>query len=116
MVEARLTAFRQSPPTITADGDWRDRAACRNHIDHDPELWFPVGDGDAARAQAEIAKAICRTQCPVVEACLAYALAQPPRSVHGVWGGLSEHDRTALRRRDARRRERANARTRKDTP
>lgn len=106
MVEARLTAFRQSPPTLAAGGDWRDRAACRNHIDHDPELWFPVGDGDAARAQAEIAKAICRTACPVVEACLAYALAQPPRSVHGVWGGMSEQDRAAYRRRLARRRER----------
>ena len=75
--------------------DWRDHAACR---DEDPELFFPVGtSGPALRRIAE-AKAVC-WRCPVSSECLNWALASGQDA--GVWGGLSEDERRALKRRNA---------------
>jgi WhiB family redox-sensing transcriptional regulator len=70
--------------------DWRHRARCR---DVDPELFFPVGTTGPA-------KAIC-TLCPVREECLQWALDTAQDA--GVWGGLSEEERRALRRGQRRR-------------
>ena len=75
--------------------DWRHEAACR---DEDPELFFPIGNTGPALMQIEEAKAVCR-RCPVVEACLTWALESGQDA--GVWGGLSEDERRALRRRSA---------------
>lgn len=73
--------------------DWRERAACR---DEDPELFFPLSEhGPGARQTAE-AKAVC-ARCPVRERCLEYALADGLD--HGIFGGLTETERRALRRR-----------------
>jgi WhiB family redox-sensing transcriptional regulator len=63
------------------------QAACR---DEDAELFFPLGKG------AWQAIAICE-RCPIRQACLDYALPQP--GLIGVWGGMSEEDRKAERRR-----------------
>ena len=76
--------------------DWRHRALCR---DEDPELFFPIGTTGHALVQMEQAKAVCR-RCPVVESCLDWALRSGQDS--GVWGGLSEDERRALKRRQAR--------------
>ena len=76
--------------------DWRDRAAC---LDEDPELFFPIGNTGPALQQIEDAKAICRT-CPVIDECLKFALENGQDA--GVWGGLSEDERRALKRRTAR--------------
>ncbi len=76
--------------------DWRARAACR---DEDPELFFPLGDSGPALLQIEDAKAICRA-CNVASDCLTWALESGQDS--GIWGGLSETERRALRRRSAR--------------
>lgn len=73
--------------------DWRESAACRGV---DPELFFPVGDTGPALVQVEAAKAVCR-RCPVSAECLAFALTT--RQDAGVWGGLTEDERAALRRR-----------------
>ena len=72
--------------------DWRTRAACR---DVDPELFFPVGTTGPALVQIDEAKAICRT-CNVTHECLGWALESGQES--GVWGGLSEDERRALKR------------------
>lgn len=64
--------------------DWRNAARCR---EVDPELFFPVGNNDPARLQAEEAKRVCRT-CPVIEWCAQWAIEN--RIGHGVWGGLDE--------------------------
>lgn len=69
---------------------WREVAKCR---DSDPNLFYPLGRGRAAVAQAEAAKAVCRA-CPSREPCLAFALAT--RQDLGVWGGTSPEDRRAL--------------------
>ena len=49
--------------------------------------------------QIEQAKAVCR-RCPVTQSCLDWALRAGQDS--GVWGGLSEDERRALKRRQAR--------------
>ncbi|MFD5494406.1 WhiB family transcriptional regulator [Streptomyces sp. NPDC001812] len=73
--------------------DWRTRAACR---DEDPDLFFPIGTSGSALLQTERAKAVCR-RCPVREQCLDWAM-DSGQSL-GVWGGTSETERRALRRR-----------------
>ncbi|MBC7550665.1 MAG: WhiB family transcriptional regulator [Cellulomonas sp.] len=78
--------------------DWRHRAAC---LDEDPELFFPIGNTGPALHQIEQAKAVCH-RCPVLETCLKWALESGQDA--GIWGGLSEDERRALRRRTARQR------------
>src|SRR5690606_13146858 len=93
---ARRTPARACRPKEHELMDWRDRAAC---LDEDPELFFPIGNTGPALQQIEDAKAICRT-CPVIDTCLKWALETGQDA--GVWGGLSEDERRALKRRKAR--------------
>jgi WhiB family redox-sensing transcriptional regulator len=80
--------------------DWRHNAACR---EVDPELFFPIGTTGPALMQVEDAKSVCR-RCNVTEACLSWALDNGQDA--GVWGGMSEDERRALKRRRARARAR----------
>ena len=73
--------------------DWRHDAACR---DEDPELFFPVGTSGPALSQVTEAKSVCH-RCTVASDCLAWALASGQGA--GVWGGMSEDERRALKRR-----------------
>ncbi|MEE1795746.1 WhiB family transcriptional regulator [Streptomyces sp. BE308] len=77
--------------------NWRMRAACR---EVDPDLFFPIGSTGPALVQTEDAKAVCAT-CPVREQCLQWALENGQDS--GVWGGMGEDERRALKRRTRRR-------------
>lgn len=79
--------------------NWRHRAVCR---DENPELFHPVGTSGPALLQIAEAKAVCR-RCPVTAECLAFAMSG---SHHGVWGGMSEDERRAMKRRDDARRSR----------
>ncbi len=76
--------------------DWRHNAAC---LTEDPELFFPIGNTGPALAQIDEAKAVCN-RCEVVDSCLKWALETGQDS--GVWGGLSEDERRAFKRRTAR--------------
>ncbi|MDO5746879.1 MAG: WhiB family transcriptional regulator [Actinomycetaceae bacterium] len=76
--------------------DWRSKAAC---LQEDPELFFPIGNTGPAIAQAERAKAVC-ARCDVISICLKWAIENNQDS--GVWGGMSEDERRALKRRGAR--------------
>jgi len=76
--------------------DWQTQAACRGE---DPELFFPLGTTGPAAAQAEEAKAVCR-RCPAMNICLTWALTTGQD--FGVWGGHSEDERRAIKRRAAR--------------
>ena len=81
---------------MPAPPDWFARAACG---DQDPSLWFPAkGETSAA------AKAICG-RCRVRELCLDYALEvldvaggddPATRNRHGILGGKSPRERTAM--------------------
>lgn len=72
-------------------------AACR---EEDPDLFFPIGSTGPALVQTEDAKAVCRS-CPVRQECLRWALDNGQDA--GVWGGLDETERRALKRRSRRR-------------
>ncbi len=76
--------------------DWRSRAACR---DKDPELFFPVGNTGTAFQQITEAKSVC-TACEVADSCLKCAI--NTNQDYGVWGGMSEDERRALKRRTMR--------------
>jgi WhiB family redox-sensing transcriptional regulator len=73
--------------------DWRHHAACR---DVDPELFFPIGNTGPALLQIDEAKSVCQ-RCKVTEPCLQWALESGQDA--GVWGGLSEDERRAAKRR-----------------
>ena len=88
-----LRLFRQK---VSGPMDWRSKAAC---LDKDPELFFPVGNTGPALLQIEEAKAVCRS-CEVVDTCLKWAMESGQDS--GVWGGMSEDERRAIKRRQSR--------------
>ena len=70
---------------------WLKFAACKA----DPDAMFPgTNDGEI-----EYAKDFCR-QCPVIYRCRQLALETGEE--YGVWGGLSEKERRAMKRRAAR--------------
>ena len=75
---------------------WRNDAAC---ADESPDLFFPIGNTHPARLQVEKAKVVCR-RCEVVDICRKWAIESGQDS--GIWGGLSEGERHALRRRNPR--------------
>ncbi len=74
--------------------DWRSKAAC---LTEDPELFFPIGSSGPAVAQTLKAKSVCG-KCEVCETCLKWALETGQDA--GVWGGTSEDERRAMRRRN----------------
>ena len=65
---------------------WRERAACRGI---DLEVFFP-GRGETAGPARQVCAA-----CPVRQPCLDYGISN--RITHGIWGGLTERERRALR-------------------
>jgi WhiB family transcriptional regulator, redox-sensing transcriptional regulator len=78
---------------MSASVNWCDEAACR---DADTDLFFPVGPAGPGLHQVDEAKRICRT-CPMQARCLAWALDHGVTD--GVWGGTTEEERRAIRRR-----------------
>jgi len=95
---ARLEVAPGSPASYDDPNTWRNDALCRGV---ETDLFFPAGElGEEPVRQAEAAKEVC-SRCPVREDCLDYALAtdQP----FGVWGGTTEGERRAIRRRRRRR-------------
>lgn len=86
MIERR---FRHDPERMW----WAERARC---VGEDPELFFPVGTTPLARAQVRAAKAVCAV-CDVRGECLEWSLDTFQDA--GVWGGLDEEERRAIRRR-----------------
>jgi len=82
-----------NPVSDWDDDGWRDQARCRHTH---PDLFFAVGTTAPALDQVEAAKAVCRS-CPVQEMCLQFALETNQEA--GVWGGMDEGARRAVRRR-----------------
>jgi hypothetical protein len=68
--------------------EWMDRAECRRH---DPEQWFPAGEGEARAKSAAYALYVCREICEVRAQCLARvkAMKRPPT---GIWAGVDLGD------------------------
>jgi WhiB family redox-sensing transcriptional regulator len=72
---------------------WAAKGACRHS---DPELFFPVAASGPALGELARARQVC-AGCPVRGQCLDYAL--ETGQDFGVWGGLTEDERRAIRRR-----------------
>jgi len=85
-VTARLPRHRSLAAPARFAARWRELAACRGS---DLEVFFP-GRGESAGP----ARRVCAA-CPVRQACLDYAITN--RIAYGVWGGLTERERRALR-------------------
>ena len=83
---ARLPRRRTLPAPARFAARWRELAACRGT---DLEVFFP-GRGETAGPARQVCAA-----CPVRQACLDYAISN--RITHGIWGGLTERERRALR-------------------
>ena len=92
-----MSHYSGSVPELERAADWRDFAACRGES---PNLFFPDGSTGPWLLVIEQAKAVCR-RCPAVDWCLQWALETGQES--GVWGGLSEEERRAMRRKKSRR-------------
>ena len=90
-----MSILASSLALAAAEETWRDHALCR---DTDPELFFPVGTTGHALTSIEHAKRVC-SECRVTSACLDFALETNQDS--GIWGGLSEEERRAIRRKRA---------------
>jgi WhiB family redox-sensing transcriptional regulator len=85
---AAQTAAPEAPPIDTSTVPlWSERAACRHT---DPETKF-----GSVTEQTEAAQTLC-ARCPVVGACLSYALDH--RIEFGLWGGVTERKRRSLLR------------------
>jgi WhiB family redox-sensing transcriptional regulator len=82
----------QAPDVEYNEGEWRRFAECRSL---DPEVFFPIGANGLATDYIDTAKNICSV-CIVKEPCLEYALASNQDC--GIWGGLTEDERRAVRR------------------
>ena len=95
----RLTLTTLTPDPIQRSlilMSWRDHAAC---LEEDPELFFPIGNTGPALLQVENARTVCH-RCEVAQTCLNWAVES--RQQDGVWGGQSDDERRALKRRNAR--------------
>ena len=76
------------------EDDWKLRAAC---LTHSPALFFAKrweSKRETVKREKR-AKRVCAT-CPVREQCLTYALTRNEK--YGIWGGLTEKERTQMRR------------------
>lgn len=67
--------------------DW-EGASCAEVA---PDMFF-----DSHYRAIYLAKKICET-CPLIQKCAEYALQHPEMAEYGVWGGMSENERRALR-------------------
>lgn len=91
-----MTRAQTQPAPIDEDWRWQQQGLCRG-VD---SSYFFHPDGERGRARAEReerAKELCH-RCPVITECRAHALAV--REPYGIWGGMSESERSALLKHD----------------
>ena len=88
-----MSNYTGAVPETRRKTDWRLSAACRTE---DPELFFPTGSEGGWKYVIVEAKKVC-ARCPVRESCLRFALDE--RIGDGIFGGLTDKERAAFRRR-----------------
>ncbi|MDO5629317.1 MAG: WhiB family transcriptional regulator [Mobilicoccus sp.] len=86
-----MAEISRLPGPMADRWEWQYEGACRTS---GPESFFhPEGErGSTRRARDSAAKMVCAA-CPVIEQCREHALAV--REPYGVWGGMTEDERTA---------------------
>lgn len=89
-----MTLPHQLPGPNADFWDWQLHGACRG--ENSEVFYHPDGERGRDRARRENrAKAIC-AECPVMKLCRDHALAVA--EPYGIWGGMSETERTVLLR------------------
>ena len=78
---------------------WQDQAACKGRGDL---MYIKPGQPWDMVKQVREAQKVCST-CPVQDECLKYALDNPEDSKWGIWGGTTEKQRRAIRKKHKRR-------------
>lgn len=91
-VEETVAEISRLPGPVADRWEWQMLAGCRAVS---PDVFFhPEGErGSARRVRDDRAKSICQA-CPVVTECRMHALSV--REPYGVWGGLTEDERSRL--------------------
>jgi hypothetical protein len=91
---------RREPTAGRSTLDWLDRAECAGH---DPRMWDVDPDHPGALLEAELVAAwhgravtICRSACPVYDACLARAL-ELGEGATGTWAATTPAERREIR-------------------
>jgi len=80
------------PAPRSEDWEWQMRGSCRG-LDS-ATFFHPENERGPSRARRErAAKQVC-SGCPVVTACLNWAL--QTREPYGIWGGMSTEERAQL--------------------
>jgi WhiB family redox-sensing transcriptional regulator len=74
--------------------DWRAAGAC---LSADPELFFPIPQGEVAERQISSALRVCA------------GCAMQTAEAHGIWGGTTPEERIRARRKATRRRKESQA-------
>ena len=87
-----MTEISRLPGPLEHAWTWQQTGSCR---DLGPDAFFhPEGErGPARRKRASAAKSVCGS-CPVLRQCREHALTV--REPYGVWGGLTEDERSRL--------------------
>lgn len=88
---------------VPAPGDWK-LAKCLGRVSKDNrdeqgevlDPWFDENESDQEEAVAFCNGEADGTVCPIREECLLFALTNNEKA--GVWGGMGEKDRKALRK------------------
>lgn len=98
--QVQPTKLERSLQLASDSTEWMDAAACKGRA---TDTFYPVGaTGRAATKVIAEAKAVCAV-CPVVDACLEWAIkwetSGQANTDLGVWGGLTTTERYALLRR-----------------
>jgi WhiB family redox-sensing transcriptional regulator len=85
------SAYRNLRP-VYDEWAWQEESNCQGE---ESELFFldPQARGKNKRDKEKEAKKICKG-CPVVQQCLAHALAVP--EFYGVWGGMTPEQRLKI--------------------
>lgn len=79
--------------------EWQEEALCRQYS---VDLFFGPDHAESEidrQAREAHAKSICQ-RCPVKEPCLEYAMETAQK--YGIWGGMTDKERSSLKRRRAR--------------
>jgi WhiB family redox-sensing transcriptional regulator len=87
-----MAEISRLPGPVADLWEWQLDGSCRTA---DPRIFFhPEGErGPARRDRDAAARAVCAA-CPVLRDCRNHALTV--REPYGVWGGLTEDDRTEI--------------------
>ena len=87
-----MAELSRLPGPVMERWEWQYEGACR--ATGSEQFFHPEGERGASRRRRDAnAKAICG-ECPVIQQCREHAL--KVREPYGVWGGLTEDERTDI--------------------